>query len=110
MVERRYPSIFVVSKVAAITGDKARYIKHRAFDKEYYKKMVVELIKKFGSANRKEIDDLLWSKLSDMLTEKQKKGKIHNLLYEMAHIDKLIENIGTYKKPKWVLSNLAVIY
>ena len=106
LVEGRYPSIFVVSKVAAITGDKARYIKHRAFDKEYYKKMVVELIKKFGSANRKEIDDLLWSKLSDMLTEKQKKGKIHNLLYEMAHIDKLIENIGTYKKPKWVLTNL----
>lgn len=103
LVEGRYPSIFVVSKIAAITGNKSRYIKHRAFDKQYYKKMVIELIKKFGSASRKDMDDLLWSKLSDVLNEKQKKTKISNLISEMAHKDRLIENEGSCKKPKWIL-------
>ncbi|MCK4423050.1 MAG: hypothetical protein KAV18_03160 [Candidatus Omnitrophica bacterium] len=104
LVEGRYPSIFVVSKIAAAIGEKSRYIKHRAFDKKYYKKMVIELIKKFGSASRKDIDDLLWNKLSDMLTEKQKKIKISNLLSEMANKDKTIKNKGSYTKSKWVLS------
>lgn len=103
LVEGRYPSIFVVSKIAAITEDKTRYIKHRAFDKEHYKKMIIELIKKFGSASRKDIDDLLWSKLSDMLSEKQKKKRIDNLIYEMAHKDESIKNLSSDKKPKWVL-------
>ncbi len=103
LVEGRYPSIFVVSEIAKITKEKAKYIKHRAFDKDYYKKMIIEFINKFGSASRKDIDELLWNKLSDVLTDKQKKGKIHNLIYEMAHIDRLIKNIGTCKKPKWIL-------
>jgi len=103
LVEGRYPSIFVVPKIAVITGDKTRYIKHRAFDKKYYKKMVVELIKKFGSANRKDIDDLLGSKLSDMLTDKQKKIKINNLLNEMANKDGTIKNAGSDRSPKWIL-------
>ena len=103
LVEGRYPSIFVVSKIAAITGDKSRYIKNRAFDKQHYKKMIIELIKKFGSTNRKDIDDLLWSKLSDVLNEKQKKIKINNLLSEMVHKDRTIKNEGSDKKPKWVL-------
>lgn len=105
LVEGRYPAIFVVPKIAAITGDKTHYIKHRAFDKEHYKKMVVELIKKFGSANRKDIDDLLWSKLSDMLTDKQKKIKISNLLNEMANKDKTIKNAGSYTKSRWILNS-----
>lgn len=103
LVEGRYPSIFVVSRIAAITGDKTRYIKHRALDKEHYKKMVIELIKKFGSANRKDIDNLLWDKLSDVLTDKQKKIKISNLLNEMANKDKIIKNAGSDRKSKWIL-------
>jgi ATP-dependent DNA helicase RecG len=104
LVEGRYPSIFVVPEIAEITKEKAKYIKHRAFDKEYYKKMIIELIKKFGSASRKDIDELLWNKLSDVLTDKQKKAKIHNIIYEMANIDKSINNIGSYKKSKWILA------
>lgn len=103
LVEGRYPSMFVVPEIANITNEKAKYIKHRAFDKDYYKKMIIDFIKEFGSASRKEIDELLWSKLSDVLTDKQKKGKIHNLICEMAHIDKSIKNEGSYRKPKWIL-------
>ncbi|HAX62294.1 MAG TPA: transcriptional regulator [Elusimicrobia bacterium] len=103
LVEGRYPKIFVVPEIAAITGEKATYIKNRAFDKEHYKKMVVEFINKFGSASRKDIDKLIFNKLSDILNEKQKKNKITNLLYEMSKKDKSIKNEGSFKKPKWVL-------
>jgi ATP-dependent DNA helicase RecG len=61
------------------------------------------LIKKFGSANRKDIDNLLWSKLSDVLNERQKKIKINNLLNEMANRDRTIKNEGSDRKPKWVI-------
>ena len=65
--------------------------------------MVIELIEKFGSASRKDIDDLLWDKLSDILIEKQKKIKISNLLNEMANKNKTIKNEGSDKQPKWML-------
>ncbi len=104
LVEGRYPSIFISPGIASITGNKTQYIKQRAFDKNYYKKLVLELIQKFGSANRKDIDNLLWNKLSDILTEKQKKNKINNLLYEISKKDKKIINIGSDRNPKWVLA------
>ena len=37
LIEGRYPNIFVVAQVAAATGDKASYIKNRAFNNDYYK-------------------------------------------------------------------------
>ena len=103
LVEGRYPNLFVSARIAAVTGDKSRYIKYRAFDDEHYKKMVIAFIKKYGSASRKEIDDLLMGKLSDALEEKQKRNKIHNLLHEMYKKDETIRNTGSRRKPKWVL-------
>ena len=43
------------------------------------------------------------SKLSDALEEKQKRNKIHNLLYEMYKKDETIRNTGSRRKPMWVL-------
>ena len=103
LVEGRYPNLFVSAKIAAATGDKSSYIKYRAFDDEHYKKMVIAFIKKYGSASRKEIDDLLMGKLSDALEEKQKRNKIHNLLHEMYKKDETIKNTGSKRKSKWVL-------
>ena len=102
LVEGRYPAIFVVSKIAKVAGAKTAYIKNRAFDNDHYKKMVIDFIKEYGSATRKEIDDLLISKLSDVLTEKQKMSKIHNLISEMAKKERIIKNSGSKRKPQWI--------
>lgn len=104
LVEGRYPNIFVAAKIAAITGDKSSYIKNRPIDKVYYKKMVIDFIKEFGSASRKDIDNLLMSKLPDILNEIQKKNKINNLLSEMSQKDRSIRNSGSDKKSCWVLT------
>ncbi|GJQ22875.1 transcriptional regulator [Candidatus Brocadia sapporoensis] len=104
LIEGRYPNFFVVAKIAAIAGDKASYIRNRAFDKEYYKKMIIAFIKKYGAATRQDINNLILDKLSDTLDERQKQNKITNLLAEMARKDKTIKNNGSYKKPNWILT------
>jgi len=103
LIEGRYPNIYVAAPVAIATDKRAEYIRNRSFDDEYYKKMIVDYIKKFRSATRENIDKLLWSKLSDVLDEQQKKNKIRNLLTALSTKDKVIKNVGPKKKSKWVL-------
>ena len=105
LVEGRAPNVFVASKIAAITGDKAQYIRNRAFDTAHYKKMILDFIHEFGSATRKDIDDLLKGKLSDVLTPHQQAVRIKNLLAIMAQRDKSITNSGPKKLPRWVARN-----
>jgi ATP-dependent DNA helicase RecG len=90
LVEGRYPNLFVAPGIAAITEEKSSYIKNRAFDNTHYK-------------GRKDIDELLFDKLSDVLDEKQKIKKIDNLLQEMSRKDQVIENIGSRKNPQWTI-------
>jgi len=105
LVEGRYPNIFVTSKIASITGDKSSYIKNKAFDKAYYKKLITEYLSKYQSASREDIDNLLMSKLPDVLNEIQKQNKIKNLLSELSQKDKKINNVGTRASSKWILSS-----
>jgi len=93
----------VSSYIAAATEEKAKYIKYRGFDDQHYKESIINFIEKFGSAKRKDINDLLLKHLSDALDEKQKRNKISNLLYAMSKIDKTIKNNGSRREPKWVL-------
>ena len=103
MVEGRRPNLYVSARVAAITGEKAIYIKYRAFDKVHYKKLIIAWLEKFGGAKREDIDKLLMDKLSDALDEKQKRNRIANLLFEMSHKDKTIMATGPRKFAVWRL-------
>jgi len=104
LIEGRYPNLYVAAPVAAVTNKRAEYIHNRAFDDEYYKKLVINYLRKFRSATRQDIDKLLWGKLSDVLDEKQKKNKIRNLLTALSGKDRLIRNAATSKKrSNWVL-------
>lgn len=104
LIEGRYPNIFVSSKVAVATGEKATYIKNRAFDKNFYKQLIIDFIKQYSVASRKDIDELLIDKLPNILDEDQKRKKISNLLSEMSKKDKSIKNGGSDNKPGWTLN------
>ena len=105
LIEGRRPNLFVTSRIAEATHEKAEYIRYRAFDKAHYKNMVLAFIKKFGSANRNEIDNLLYKKLPDILNHEQKKNKIRNLLQEMSKSDRSIKaEGGPGRHAKWVLA------
>ena len=102
VVEGRYPNIFISSKIAGATGDKAGHIRYRGLDNQYYRHMLIELIHEHGPVSRQDIDKLLMDKLPEILSEKQKKKKIHNLLYSLSGKLKQIQNIGSKKNSQWV--------
>ena len=103
LIEGRKPNFHVSATVAEATASKAEYIRTRGFDDAHYKKMILELVEKFGSASRHEIDKLLAGKLSDALDEEQKQNKISNLLSNLRRA-KRIRNSGSRKAPVWVLA------
>lgn len=102
LIEGRKPNFFIGLKVAEKTGEKAAYTKNKAFDKKYYLDLILNALKQHKSMSRKEVDDLLWSKLPDWMDENQKKNKVGNLLTELR-IETKIHNTGNFKDSKWEL-------
>ena len=84
---------------------KAEYIKTRGLDKGYYENLIIEFIKQYGGASRKDIDGLLMKKLPEIMTMRQKVQKINNLLYELSKKKNLIKNFSKTKKfPQWEMA------
>jgi len=105
LTEGRYPNIYISAHVASIIEEKAKYIKYRGLNESHYQSLVIQFIKKYGSATRSDIDALLMDKLPDILTEKQKKNKINRLLSAiMVKRLGLLKNVGSKKAPCWVLA------
>ena len=104
LVEGRFPNLYISGKLAGVTGDRVKYIRNRAFDDSYYKDLILNYLKEYGEANRREIDEVLLDKLSDVLSETQKRTKVRNLIYSMSKQDCSIENIGSNKFPRWVVT------
>lgn len=102
LVEGRKPNIHVSADIARMTAGEAEYIRTRAQDDDYYKKLIMDYLREFGSANREDLDGLLWTKLSDGLDAEQKKNKIGNLLNSLSRAEK-IRNSGPKKTPRWEL-------
>ena len=106
LIEGRRPNLFVSAEVAAATETKADYIRKRAFDKQHYKKMVGDYLRQFHVATRADFDKLLIRKLSDALTNDQKKNFVTNLLQEMRRA-RIIRPVGGKrgKGAEWELYN-----
>ena len=102
-IEGRRPNLFVSAKIADVTGDRAAYIKNRAFDKAHYKDMIVAYLQRFEEGTRSDLDGLLQEKLSDALDSKQKKRYITNLLQEMKKEGHIYPD-GTTRWAKWRIS------
>jgi ATP-dependent DNA helicase RecG len=103
LIEGRRPHLHVSALVAAATGGKAAYIRTRALDDAHYAKLLTDLLTKFGTASRAEINQMLVPKLSEALTEEQKLFKINNLLTKWRKSG-LIRNLGSDRAPRWTLA------
>ncbi len=101
-VEGRKKTPYLSYKIAAESRHvemKADYIKNKGFDDAYYKQLITEYIIRYGKASRKEIDTLLWSKLPEVLSDRQKKDKVTNLLANLRKLNYI--SIGP--KREWYL-------
>ncbi|WP_419817612.1 RNA-binding domain-containing protein [Glaciibacter flavus] len=103
LIEGRKPRFHVSAVVADATDARAQYMQTRALDDEYYAKLVVEYLERFGQGTRKEIDAFLWNKLPDVLTADQKQSKVHNLLTRLRK-QGAIESVGATRSARWQLS------
>lgn len=105
LVTGRYPRIFFAADVSRAVDAPADYTKHRAFDKQYYKDLVIKFLRQHRQARPQDFHRLLFDKLSDLYTESQRKAKIRNLLQEMAREGKIINAGGRGKTARWALSD-----
>ena len=103
LIEGRKPNLHVSAAIASAADAKAAYIKTRAMDDGYYRKLVAGYLEKFGHGSREDVDDLLRDKISDALDPAQKITKVGNLLSAMRK-DGEIENTGPKKTPRWQLT------
>lgn len=106
LVEGRYPNSILSGTVAQATGQEAHHIRQRGFDNQYYRDLVIELVREHAPVSRSDIDALLMDKLPEALTQEQKKNKVHNVISSLSQRD-IIENEGSRTNPAWVLGSHA---
>ena len=102
LVEGRYPKLFLSAYTAKTVDDKElkmEYIRNKSFNDLHFKDMIVQYLRSFGGATRAELNTLLQSKLSDVLTDEQKIRKIGNMLSAL----KKKGVIRLTEKKKWIL-------
>ncbi len=96
----RKPNYFLSAEIAKLANQKERHIRNRAFDDQYYKDMILKYLNTYNEGSRENIDELLLGKLSEALSQEQRKRKINNLLNAMR-ANGLIRNHGTNRNPIW---------
>ncbi len=104
LIEGRYPHIYISRTVAGITDQKPEYSKHKGVNLEACEAVILSSLKDHGSLLRKEINDLVWNMLSDLLSESQKKERISYILKKMTR-DGIIYNTTIGNRSEYLLVN-----
>lgn len=89
LVEGRKNFLMVSKEVAEATEQKAQYSRNKGLDDQYYRDLIVKAIEDHQTMSRKDIVDLLWNKLPEVLDDKKKTSKIANLLTALRKAGKI---------------------
>ncbi|MCM1491596.1 MAG: putative DNA binding domain-containing protein [Muribaculaceae bacterium] len=103
LVEGRLTSLYLSASAAKSIDESAAYIKNKGFDDKYYKDLIVEYLKQYKKAKKKDIRELLWDKLPDALSDTQKENKIHNLLASLRKQGTIGKDSENHQQSNWVL-------
>ena len=98
LIEGKRNNYFISSTVAEITNQKPDYMKLRGINDDYCKKIIIDYIKKFKTAKKADLEEILLEKFGDSMTDIQKKNKIKNILQKLRR-DGVIEPHGK----EWIL-------
>lgn len=99
-IEGRRPVIYISKKIANISGQKAQYSRHKGLDMKKCESLLQDAMSDHEFMSKKEIEQLLWELLPDIMDEKKKHSKIHNFLSKLKRENK-IGNTGMGPKAKW---------
>ena len=100
LIEGKSPNLYISSVVAQKTNEQGDYMKMKGIEDEYAQKMIVDYLKKFNMASRKDFENMLLDKLSDVLDNQQKKDKVKNILQKLKKDGK----IEISERINWMLS------
>lgn len=103
LVEGRKTNLYLSAMVAAKTGSEAEYIKNKGFNDQYYKDLIIEYLKQYGKARKQQIRELLWEKLPEKLSDKQKETKIVSLLTALRKSGIIQTDSPNQQTSHWVL-------
>ena len=103
LVEGRLTSLYLSASAAKSIDESTAYIKNKGFDDKYYKDLIVEYLKQYKKAKKKDIRELLWDKLPDALSDKQKEYKIGNLLAVLKKNNIIDTDSTNQQRSYWVM-------
>ncbi|MCM1283505.1 MAG: putative DNA binding domain-containing protein [Muribaculaceae bacterium] len=103
LVEGRLTSLYLSASAAKSIDESTTYIKNKGFDDKYYKDLIVEYLKQYKKAKKKDIRELLWDKLPDALSDKQKEYKIGNLLSILKKNNIIDTDSTNQQRSYWIL-------
>ena len=83
LIEGRKPNFHLAKEVARQTEQQAEYSQLKGMEEQYYREFLLRAIGEHGSLSRKQIDQLLFKKLPDVLSDQQKMNKIHNIISDL---------------------------
>lgn len=106
LIEGRVPHLHVSAKVAALTNQKAAYMKKKERTGAHYRGLLIDYIGKFNGLTRAEINEYMLEEIRGDLSESEKLTKISNLLTYLRRKGD-IYNSGTDTKPLWKLTDKA---
>ncbi|HEY8889659.1 MAG TPA: RNA-binding domain-containing protein [Clostridium sp.] len=104
VVEGKAPNLYLSAPLSKAIDEQAQYIKNKGFDDEYYKKLIVDYLKQWKKGKKKDFMELLFSKLPDVLDEKQKENKVRNLLTAMKREGIITTDTDNQQKSYWILT------
>ena len=103
LVEGRLSSLYLSASAAKSIDESTAYIKNKGFDDKYYKDLIIEYLKQYRKAKKKDIRELLWDKLPDVLNDAQKENKIRNMLTALRKQDIIDTDSENQQKSNWIL-------
>lgn len=89
LIEGRKPKVYIAKHIAQKVGQKIEYSGHKGLGNKRCEEFLLTALRDHKSLSRKEIDELLWPLLPDLLNEKQKKDKITNMLIKLRKLEKI---------------------
>lgn len=96
-IEGRKPHFHISSTVASVTGQEKEYLRVKGIEDDYCKKLIKDYIVKFKGGLRADFEKLLDDKLPDLLTHRQKKDKVKNLLQAMKRTGEIYLEDKTWR-------------
>ena len=103
LIEGRLSSLYLSASAARSIDESTSYIKNKGFDDKYYKDLIVEYLKQYEKAKKKDIRELLWDKLPDALSNAQKEHKVSNLLAALKRNSIIDTDSHNQQRSSWIL-------